>query len=72
MEIGKIDKVNGDLTPPSYSVIDTSTAMEGNASVKIAKIKKYQEVHIDFTPPDVSDEYDGGNYQGYILSLIHI
>ena len=67
-KLEKVSEAGGDLTPPEYPVIDTTTAMEGKASLKIAKIKKYQQVHIDFTPPDISDEYDGGTYQGYIYT----
>ena len=68
-KLENIDAVNGDLTPPDYPVIDTTTAMEGNASIKIAKIKQHQQVHIDFTPPDVTDEDDGsGSFQGYIYT----
>ena len=68
-KLEKVDEVNGDLTPPDYPVIDTTTAMEGNASIKISNIKKYQMVHIDFTPPDITDEYDdSADYQGYIYT----
>ena len=65
----KLEEATGDLTPPALPVIDTTTAMEGSASVKIAKIKRNHHVHIDFTPPDISDEYDGsGSFQGYIYT----
>ncbi len=66
-KLEKVDEVDGDLSAPDYPVIDTTTAMDGRASVKIANIKRYQQVHVDFTPPDISDEYDGsGPFQGYI------
>lgn len=65
----ELDEANGALDAPDYPVIDTTTAMEGNASVKIARIKKYQHIHIDFTPPDITDEDDNSSqYQGYIYA----
>ena len=69
----KYEERNGDLTPPDYPTIDTTTATEGNASLKIPNIRRCEVAHIDFRPPDVSDEFvevnasgETNKFQGYM------
>lgn len=52
--------LDDNMTPPGLPVIDHATAMDGNASVKIAHILPNHNLHIDFTPPDITDELDVG------------